>query len=409
MHNDFAERLTPDYMVGGVLAFRTFQIDSATQALTGLTYRQEIAPEVNVAQCAVIGDDEEHRSPQEGCSCGWYAYDERRRWIGGGMPARPVHPSPLTATGIVRLSGKIIVCERGLKAEYMEVVALTVHSSDEVLIRQLFPDVEVFEEERLMLKAYPLIRLSRDDGSEEGADSQNAFRVLGLNVTPALSVLKRGADRIKDVWGSLTANIARQGVLGVLSRVMVLGFWVACLLFLREVSREVFPLGSLNGFGPLVPFGLLVLLSPLLNIWRSKGGIIVYLFLLTHGIVGSEDALASLTEQVGADTYQAVIVVLALYLVPLTLLFILFMEASGLFRLSSPPPSSSGVAMAIGARGAPKGSMAMMGSGRGKTASPTAPLRGGAPNNHLPKKVKSSIPEGGDSTPGTTGEGGHHG
>lgn len=404
MPNDFIELAEPEYIVEDVLAFRSFQIDPITHTLGGLSYHQEIAPGVNVAQCAYGSDSEDHVSPEEGCSCGWYAYDEFRRWGTrvGGASTVPINPLPMMATGIVRLSGKIIVCERGLKAENMEVVALTVHPSNESLVRQKFPHAQVFLEEGLMLAAYPLTRLERGDEDVEEVEEEMGGRdetfLLGLNVTPALNALDRGVERTQDAWGNLGGTaILGKAFRWVLPRAIMLAFWVAALWLLRDFCHSIFPAGSVGGFGPFVPLGVLVLLSPLLNVWRSKGGLVIYLFLLTYGVANSAEAVDTLVAQSDVTEPQVAYVLLALYGVPLLLLMGHGMKMLGFFRPSSPPPQAASM-VTIGASGTGK-TMAMAGRAGG----------GFIPNNRLPKKVKLTQTEGGDSTLDAEEEGGQHG
>ena len=183
MHNDFTESTHVEPVVGEVLALRSFNIDTTTWTLGGLTFHQEIAPGVNLAQCAHTNtSDAEHQAhiaPVPGCTCGWYAYDEVRHWNG---PSTPRWPTGQEVFAVVRLSGKIIVCERGLKAEEMEVLAVAVDPAYTALIHSVLPDVKVFLDEESMLEQYPLQRLSRgeDEGEEMGGSKDPT--VLGLTI-----------------------------------------------------------------------------------------------------------------------------------------------------------------------------------------------------------------------------------
>lgn len=394
VRNDFDERMTAEPLVAEVLAFRSFRIDPLTQTLGGLSYHQEIASGVNVAQCA-YDEEEDHAAPSEGCSCGWYAYDEMRRWGGLGKTTQPVKPIPLTATGIVRLSGKVIVCERGLKAENMEIVALTVHPSNEALIRQKFPNAQVFLDEGLMLEAFPLTRLSRGDEEEEGMGGEKRFHVSGIDVTPVAKALRAGASHAKNAWTSLAQKATLWEILRwVFARALILAFWVAILWLLRDVCRALFPAGSVGGFGPFVPLGVMVLLSPLLSVWKSKGGLVVYLFLVIYGVANTGEAVDALVAQTDVERYQIETVFGALIAAPAILLMGHLAQAT----LRAGRPSSSGPVL-VAASGPAGGSAAGGVSGRLSFV----------PNNRLPKKVKSTHTEGGDAAPGTEQEGGQHG
>lgn len=397
MLNDFTENSVDEYHVGrDLFAFRAFRIGGEPQTLTGLTFRQELAPEVNVAQCPFVDEDDEeseHFAPAMGCSCGWYAYDERRHWQKGTTTSRHGKPIPGWATGVVRLSGRIIVCERGLKAEYMEVVALAVHPMDEFFVRSEFPDVKVFSDERKMLKQYPLERLPREKEDEMGGSAGD------LTVArPLRKALNAGTNLASNVWRKITAQPRLGDVLRALVKRSIMGAVFLAVVFAGlGALRTYFPPESLSGFGSLVPFGLLVLLSPLLNMWRSVGGPCLYLILLTYGLMGSRTAVDVLLGEGSPWAEQMGVAVIILYVVPVVAL-----GGRIARRMSSQTPTAGAMATR------PYGSQTVIlgQAGVGKTYNPLASARSA---NRLPKKVKSSPPRGGDTTPGTVEGGGQHG
>lgn len=405
MPRDFDERMSAEPVVGEVLALRSFLIDPDTWTLGGLTFHQEIAPGVNVAQCGLVEADG-HVAPEEGCLCGWYAYDEVRHWGGlaGGHPHKPVG---LEVSAVVRLSGKIIVCERGLKAEGMEVVAVATEPSNASFIHGVLPGVEVFWDEASMLKRYPLQRLSRgdEDGGEEGVGVPESLTFLGIPVTAAARTLSQAMGWVRSGWATLTSYAAFWTAWDVVKwlfrKTLVIAAWAALIWMILGFSREMFPPGSVGGFGALIPFGVLIALSPILNLWRSVGGLVVYLALLNYGIVGSEDALDAATKAASMTNGQAGMILFILYLLP-TALILAHVTHSIFSERSLRSINTAGAGMVSGGAVAAGSSLVIGGMGRGKIYSPVG-------RNRLPKKVKSEPPRGGDASPDSTEEGGQHG
>lgn len=392
MHNDFEENSVDEYHVArDLLAFRAFQINGQPEMLSGVTYRQELAPGINIAQCPKAPEHEQHHAPQEGCSCGWYAYDENRHWQGGAGVTPHGKPFPNRATGIVRLSGKIIVCERGLKAEHMEILALAVHPLNEVFIRTQFPDVEVFHDEKEMLKQYPLERLPREkeDGMGERAGTSVA-------TGPIRKTLTAGATTVTNLWRRATAQTTLHNVLRWVVRHTLMPVSLAILAYtILSALRVYFPPESMGGFGTLAPFGLMVLLSPLFNVGRSFIGICIYLALLTYGLLGSTSAVDALMGEDSPWAREAAVTLISLYSVPIVLLVGRIMR-----RFIARPPLTAYAGAPLGA------AVRQVGAVRtGRTVHPHV-LQSA---NYLPKKVKSNMPGDGNTTPGHTQEGGQNG
>jgi hypothetical protein len=95
--------------VTGVRAFKQDKLGR----LTGVTYNRVFRPGVNRSMC----DDQKHRSGEHiaDCSCGYYAYyseSAKPSFYGG------------TVGGIIRGSGKIVVGDKGFRAEKAELLAL---------------------------------------------------------------------------------------------------------------------------------------------------------------------------------------------------------------------------------------------------------------------------------------------
>lgn len=385
MSNDFDEHSPAEPVVGDVLALRSFRIDISTQTLGGLSYHQEIAPGINVAQCAHNLDDDTHPVPNNGCTCGWYAYDEIRHWGSNGGHPNHSRPAPTRASGIVRLSGRVIVCNRGLKAENMEIVALTVHPQDASMVQQLFPAVELFDDEEQMIKAYPLTRLERNDSSTTTGQ--------GLMARIASWFTRNGpiASFAVKHWQSMTAQATFPEIVrwaGFKLILAMLGF--AVLFAINDTAATTYPKGSASGFGPLIPLGVLVLLSPVVNLWRSVIGLIAFLLLLHHGIVNSAPALETFMTDSGITNMQAAVAILALYGVPICLLFWRGVVLYSRFRDGMlPPPATVTHGSAVTRRAGGATGRAVVG------AIPSARLT--FLQNRLPKKTKTVSPEGPDN------------
>lgn len=384
MPNDFDER-TAEPFVGEVLGLRAFRIDPSTGTLGGLTYHQEIASGVNVAQCAFHEGEAEHVAPHPGCSCGWYAYDEARHWPGA-------HSGALTFTAVVRLSGQIVVCERGLKAQYMEVIAATALPAVIPVIQKALPGVAMFADEESMLAAHPPQKVSRDD-AEEGGGEQSAPAVHAVQHQVGVWAKLRAV--VSHTWSNLTSNPAvRDPVTRLLWATLRLTLCAMFLCALMLASRGVFPPGSVGGFGALVPFGIFIALSPLLNLWRSPTGLLAYILLLSYGLGGSTGTLEAALGGSPVTPGQMVVIVLSLYGVPIFLLVQCLMK-----RFAS-TSSQRGSVVARGAVVA--GNSVVLGAaGRGKTIAVRP--------NYLPKKIKSDSGRNGNSSPDTPEEGGQHG
>lgn len=327
MKSDFDEHSPDSLLVGDVLALRAFRVDVSTQTLGGLSYHQEIVPGVNVAQCAYHLNDEEHQVPQNGCTCGWYAYDEIRHWGFGSNQTEPRRPRPSHVSGIVRLSGRVIVCERGLKAQHLEIIALTAHPQDVALIGRLFPKVELFDDESEMIEAYPLTRLDRRDPA--AASSRSLTAKVGEWFTRKGPIATFASTQ----WRSLTAQATFSEVVRWATvKLALLMVGVAVLYAINDTASNTYPKGSASGFGPLIPLGILVLLAPVVNLWKSILGLLTFLSLLHYGLVNSAPALQSLMTETGITNRQAAVAIIVLYAVPLGLLLLRFVILYSRFR-----------------------------------------------------------------------------
>lgn len=149
---DFDALKDTEPMVGDVYAFRGFTT-SPTGALVGMTYLQPILPGENRARCPHNSD---HEAPAVDCSCGFYAFDSTpNTWRPGQIDA------------VVKLSGRVIVCERGVRAEIMEVVALAGGS-------RFIADgmgIPWFEDQNHMIETFPITQITRPEPEPDEEDT----------------------------------------------------------------------------------------------------------------------------------------------------------------------------------------------------------------------------------------------
>lgn len=227
---------------------------------------------------------------------------------------------------------------------------------------------------------------------------------MGIPVTPTARTLSQAMGWVRSGWATLTSYAAFWTAWDVVKwlfrKTLVIAAWAALIWIILGFSRERFPPGSVGGFGALIPFGVLIALSPILNLWRSVGGLVVYLALLNYGIAGSADALDAATKAASMTNGQAGTILFILHLLPTAL--ILGHVAHSIF--SERPLRSintAGAGMVSGGAVAAGSSLVIGRMGHGKTHSSV--------RNRLPKKIKSEPPRGGDASPDSTEEGGQHG
>lgn len=135
---------------GDVYASRRFQLSVTPHGyeLVGASFKQPIVSGINVSQCGRWN----HQAPDPYCTCGFYAYDNTKRQF------------PIFGVGVdavVRFSGKVIVADEGLRAERMEIVAV---SSTKSQVREKLQDthsVATFATRDEMFAEYPITEFER--------------------------------------------------------------------------------------------------------------------------------------------------------------------------------------------------------------------------------------------------------
>lgn len=160
---------------GDIYGLRTFRV-TPNGDLAGLTYKQPIISGLNRARC---GAGRDHRAPSENCMCGFYALDEDNQLWADGVIA------------VVRLSGRILVCERGLRAEVLEIVALAEMGKP-------FADhlgLPWFTTRAEMLSVFPLTKISRPAAPEHDRVEPKKASALSTSFRDRLRSARAFASR----------------------------------------------------------------------------------------------------------------------------------------------------------------------------------------------------------------------
>lgn len=136
-----------------LLASRSFVLEDFGDGprLTGLSFKQPILEGINEAHCPI----KDHATPSDKCSCGFYVYDEPSGGLWGSRPANSVD-------AVVRISGRVVVHDRGVRAQCMEILALASTDSetrDELL--KVAPKTPLFENLEDALLEFPISKLDR--------------------------------------------------------------------------------------------------------------------------------------------------------------------------------------------------------------------------------------------------------
>lgn len=237
---DFAALKNIEPMVGDVYAFRGFSV-SSTGDLVGMTYLQPILPGANRARCP---HDDSHTAPEVDCTCGFYAFDsEPNTWRSGQLDA------------VVKLSGKVIVCEDGVRAEIMEIVAISGGN------RFIADGMRIpwFEDLSEMLKHFPITQIERpvEEEKEEPENEPVAFVPTLPPPTPFKKHLVEKLQELKSARATML-NFAFGG------------------LFIAFLTVALYFIAGIHDFLLLVPLATaLISLQAKDSSHRSSMGIVV--------------------------------------------------------------------------------------------------------------------------------------
>lgn len=218
IHRDFQPaRNEPldDFEIQDIYCTRMFKLawdSNDRRVLTGLNFQQEVKSGVNVAQCGYsqhIVDPEtgDERAPGVKCSCGFYVYDRETWW----MDNRNEDKVPRgNVRAVVKISGKTILGQRGLRVQEIEIVALA-HNPEEFTDEELenlsedFPNVKFYSSTKEMLRDFELTSLERPKGSQSLSPEQvkeslvgPSFRGFSLHIIAEVLVI---GVALLFVWG----------------------------------------------------------------------------------------------------------------------------------------------------------------------------------------------------------------
>lgn len=143
----------PEFVAGTIFGLRVFDVDFLGR-IKSANQPHVWRPGWNTAVChSPYG----HHSPvpARNCGCGIYAFSGvrgRRRWT--DKDARH------TILGIIEASGRVLIGERGFRAEKARIVALwdgwTCHfGADVKAVKHNYPDIPFYTRKRAMLRAFP--------------------------------------------------------------------------------------------------------------------------------------------------------------------------------------------------------------------------------------------------------------
>ena len=188
-HEDFGSEhgeLEVELAVRDVRARRIFTLSSFGE-LTGLSHPQLLADGINVASCQATVPCES--SPGINCTCGFYGYDAER-WV----DQRPTKALPESShvRAIVRLSGRLVVGQHGVRAAHMELLGYVLAPADRYLLPKLqerYPSAKNFSTMNELYEAFPPTELEREEPAVETTSS--LLQKLKLFRPPALSKIEQ--------------------------------------------------------------------------------------------------------------------------------------------------------------------------------------------------------------------------
>lgn len=362
-------------VTGDIYALRHFNIDMKGN-LVGVTFKQPISKGIHEAQCGVDRSEDSHASPDEDCSCGFYAFDKLENFKDKGNPFRA------EVVAVVRLSGKIIICEKGVRAQRIEVVAIA-DSGIQLRpgLRQSAANklgVPLFSSVHDMIQKFPTTPIERPETSED-SPQYDPLISMRFSINPGNL---RTKSRMRKGFERLGRGIRRFAIGSIPAVVGAIFTFMLSWLFL---NMDVTTLAILFPFIAGIAYTLSRVLPRSQNLYLSGTGIATLVLAPTIGL--------GLNETAESFILSTILIATVAFL------------SEGIF-----PKKESTGARAVALNSSPTmNSQFVLGSsstyisgtsGRGKTIAPHYPLYGGMTNRYnLPAKpVKNdSEKEGGDS------------
>lgn len=239
-------------MVGEVTALRSFRV-SDDGYLLPLTDAGSYEPMPSGTATARCGRGRSHVAPDPECTCGFYAYGNRR-WV----QTEGLYAWSQLVLGAVHCSGRLVAGEKGVRAQQIALAGCYVnrHMPRDVLgrLREHYPQVEFFTSRRALLAAYPETPLSTYLAPNASGSPRRAL--------PMLSVL----------LGSLMGCLM---VLAVLTAVLTapegfrVGSWIAVLVTVSAFVPFAFDAFTTATVGMDADTWMRLRLSPQVP-WRNK-------------------------------------------------------------------------------------------------------------------------------------------
>lgn len=269
---------TVEPVVADTLAVREFVLNDGL--LEGLSFKQPIVSGINEAQCgAPYG--EEHEVPCVDHLCGFYAYDDPDKRYSSKL-------ANYSITAIVRLSGKVLVCESGLRAERLEIVAIS--GSEAVISLQERKDLEdyynvpVFKTRKEMLQKYTVTPIDRTVKKTPNPKeiirkrAKNVYRpktmkeVPGFVVRRTKSISTSTAYKIGDLATNFWHNNSPQikyGIRSLLGKLALVTFFALVMYTFIYLNINAYGTDGVNKFGPLASLVVILLIGYARSIFMS--------------------------------------------------------------------------------------------------------------------------------------------
>lgn len=188
-HEDFGSEngeLEVELAVRDVRTRRIFTLSSFGE-LTGLSHPQLLAEGVNVASCQATVPC--NSSPGVDCTCGFYGYDADR-WV--DKRSSNALPESSYVRAMVRLSGRLVVGQHGVRAAHMELLGYVLAPADRYLLPKLverYPSAKNFSTMKELYEAFPPTELEREEPAVETTSS--LMKKLQLLSPPTLAKVEQ--------------------------------------------------------------------------------------------------------------------------------------------------------------------------------------------------------------------------
>src|SRR5699024_7306267 len=144
-HSDF-KTFTKELIVRYILVTR-FISSTSEDILKWHNHETLFSYGINQALC--MNPMRSHESlasaPNDNCSCGFYVYDSKNIWWDDN---KTNDDGEHLIKAVVRVSGKVLLCERGLRAQKIEILAVSIPKSvcdcQIEKLKENYPNIRIF-------------------------------------------------------------------------------------------------------------------------------------------------------------------------------------------------------------------------------------------------------------------------